>query len=564
MPTPNHITPMKHYTSTQEGTSTKQATAGSPSSSVKPTFSETSSAENRRFIRIVVLLVITNLALMINTYGQLVTVNGAAISNTTQITVKGDLLTNSGTAIENNGVLDMTGDLTNQSASNLFGNSNGSVILNGAAQTIGGTDEILFHDLTVSGTGPKSMTVNITTGGSSASGVLDMQQVLALNSNTLTVTNNTSSGITRSSGFIESETNSLAGYGSIKWMIGNNTGNYTFPFGNSASGSYLPVNLAITTPGTGTNAYLTLATYPTNTSATPNNRPLPLGLTSLLNHFGFENAANVVDRWWVMDHAGYTTLPVSDVTLTYRDSEWDGSAGSTNIINEAALQAQSSDGSTWTAIPAGGVNTSNNTVTVTGNNVYKPFWTLVGNSDPLPLTLISFTAKPMNDKRAMIEWVTATEVNNDFFTLERSANGTDFEPIGIIDGAGNSSSTLTYYFIDESPLPGLSYYRLMQTDFDGKTSYSEMRPVRFEDGKTTPFSVFPNPSNGQFNIMFDEENAPEDISVYDMSGKLVRLIKSSQTNGFAPGLISVDCSDLGAGIYFVSGGDKQMQKIVIQ
>jgi hypothetical protein len=533
-------------------------------SAPQPETAEQLSWERGYYLRMVVILIITNLVLIANSYGQLVSVNGAAITNTAQITVKGGVTAQSGASIANNGSMEVSGDLINNSGSNLFGTSSGEVDLNGGMQNIGGADVILFHHLTLSGTGAKTLLNDALTGGTAGTGVLTLDHQLILNTRELIVFNSSPTAIAANAGYIISETDASVGYGKVKWMIGNNTGNYTFPFGNSITSSYLPVSFNITTAGAGTNGFLSLATYPTLTSSAPNNRPLPTGLSSLMNHFGMENAANVADRWWVLDHNGYTTMPVSNVALTYRDSEWDASGGSTNIINEAALQAQSSDGSTWTSAPAGAVNTATNTVTITGNNVYKPFWTLVGNSDPLPLTLISFTAKPLNKKHAIIEWVTATELNNDFFTLERSKDGVTFEPIGIIDGAGTSNTTLNYHFIDEEPYGGLSYYRLMQTDFDGKTSYSEVRAVRFDDGTQTAFKVFPNPSNGQFNIMFDDENAPENISIYDMSGKLVRLLKSGETESLTQGVIKADCTDLPSGIYFVSANEGQMQKIVIQ
>ncbi|MBT8196574.1 MAG: hypothetical protein KJO64_09095, partial [Bacteroidia bacterium] len=84
----------------------------------------------------------------------------------------------------------------------------------------------------------------------------------------------------------------------------------------------------------------------------------------------------------------------------------------------------------------------------------------------LPIELVYFKAFN-NDGVNSIHWMTATEVNNDFFTLERSNNGTDFEIIAIMQGAGNSNSPITYSYEDRTFDAGTNYYRLTQTDFDG-------------------------------------------------------------------------------------------------
>ena len=78
-----------------------------------------------------------------------------------------------------------------------------------------------------------------------------------------------------------------------------------------------------------------------------------------------------------------------------------------------------------------------------------------------------------------LDWSTASERNNDYFTIERSASGQDFEEVARVDGAGNSVSTVNYTDRDPWPLPGTSFYRLRQTDFDGTTSVSNMVPVSY-------------------------------------------------------------------------------------
>lgn len=112
----------------------------------------------------------------------------------------------------------------------------------------------------------------------------------------------------------------------------------------------------------------------------------------------------------------------------------------------------------------------------------------------LPVTIASFNAHAANG-RVILKWSTATEIDNDYFTLERSANGSTWTAIGTVDGAGNSSSLLNYQFTDNQPLAGTSYYRIKQTDLDNNYSYSETRQI--QDAATPgTISIAPIPNSG--------------------------------------------------------------------
>ncbi len=175
----------------------------------------------------------------------------------------------------------------------------------------------------------------------------------------------------------------------------------------------------------------------------------------------------------------------------------------------------------------------------------------------LSIESISFTVKcnssttqQLNNSIAIF-WSTATETNNDYFTIERSADGVNWEVAGIVDGAGNSSTTRDYEFIDSSPLPfgegsGEGLYRLKQTDFDGKYEYFD--PVAVE--ACSDFTVFPNPANNKLNIRFFSETEDEIIfEVYDVIGRLI----ISKTAVVAKGnnLLSLDISSVASGVYML-------------
>src|SRR5690606_34740978 len=93
---------------------------------------------------------------------------------------------------------------------------------------------------------------------------------------------------------------------------------------------------------------------------------------------------------------------------------------------------------------------------------------------PLPIELISFSLNSINTREVELKWVTATEKDNDYFSVERSQTGQDWEVITYISGAGTSSEMREYSIIDVNTLSGVSYYRLKQTDYDGTSTYSDI------------------------------------------------------------------------------------------
>lgn len=130
------------------------------------------------------------------------------------------------------------------------------------------------------------------------------------------------------------------------------------------------------------------------------------------------------------------------------------------------------------------------------------------STNPLPIELMSFEAK-LENEQVGINWVTASEVNNDYFTVERSRDGYHFDEVLIESGAGNSNSVNSYFAYDESPIHGQSYYRLKQTDFDGQFTYSGIVPIFFELQNSNALVVYPNPSD-QNQIYADVNGSNED------------------------------------------------------
>ncbi len=162
----------------------------------------------------------------------------------------------------------------------------------------------------------------------------------------------------------------------------------------------------------------------------------------------------------------------------------------------------------------------------------------------LPIELISFNPK-CNNIEIQLNWATASEINNDYFTIERSTDAINFEPIGTVYGSGNSSRVNNYSWIDDSQINGTVYYRLKQTDFNGKSEYHGVRAVSCE--QSIEISIYPNPFENSFTINLSESTSyPATVEVIDYLGRTVH----SQVIENATIEISLD-EKISKGTYFV-------------
>jgi Secretion system C-terminal sorting domain len=159
----------------------------------------------------------------------------------------------------------------------------------------------------------------------------------------------------------------------------------------------------------------------------------------------------------------------------------------------------------------------------------------------LPVEFKSFSVSSVENNTVGIQFSTAAEINNAFFTIERSFDGSNFESIGEIQGALNSSRELSYTFKDHKPYQGINYYRIKQTDFDGKYDYSDIKSIKI--GRNKIVQVSPLLTEGRLNI--DTNLEVYDVNIYDASGKLVW----TQTKLSA--VQDIFINDLRSGIYFV-------------
>ncbi len=224
----------------------------------------------------------------------------------------------------------------------------------------------------------------------------------------------------------------------------------------------------------------------------------------LSDHYADGTTGNIstsdkIDRTWFVEEA----VPGgSNVTMTI---QWNTAEELPGFNRALCFISHYTNGAwdSYTTTPASGSNPW--TLTRTDITSFSPFSPDEGSALPIRLSEFNVDRK---GKEIHLNWITETEINNDFFSVERSIDGEHFTEIGRKKGAGNSSQRLYYSLIDEKPIKGTSYYRLKQTDFDGKYAYSQIESVTMDD-KTiiNGLKIYPNPSEScEVNVELSSES----------------------------------------------------------
>jgi hypothetical protein len=197
-------------------------------------------------------------------------------------------------------------------------------------------------------------------------------------------------------------------------------------------------------------------------------------------------------------------------------------------------------------LPNQASNTTLNTVSVPAVTNLSP-WTITEEDNPLPIHLLSFNAL-YADNKVNLEWVTVSETNNDYFTIEKSKDTHDWDFVLDTKGAGNSNSLLYYNASDDQPFAGVSYYRLKQTDFNGAFTYSNIVPVDYAVNHPFQFenAYYSSESNG---IVLNFTASAGDLYSYtllNLAGQVLQVKSGTasaganefyiKANGLSPGI----------------------------
>lgn len=291
---------------------------------------------------------------------------------------------------------------------------------------------------------------------------------------------------------------------------------------------------------------------------------LPYGTPPTTNPGGI---AAVFPRNWIIYRYGGATYDSIYAQFTLRN----GALVPTAVPSDLTLFARSNgEAGAWTAFqnPASIVNPAASTATFRYTNAaqFKAQFSIGGNNNPLPVTLLQFNAKVQN-KDVLLNWATAAELNNRGFELERSVDGKEFQNIGFVEGKNNSSARADYQFNDASALAHsqVLYYRLKQLDFDGKYTYSDMVRVQSGNAVLNGVSVSPNPftvnAQVRLNTLF---NGAAHITISDVQGRVV-LNEVHEVDAGNNAINLQNMESLKQGVYFMRvsvGGENMVVKMV--
>ena len=167
----------------------------------------------------------------------------------------------------------------------------------------------------------------------------------------------------------------------------------------------------------------------------------------------------------------------------------------------------------------------------------------------LPVSLTKFSAELL-EPNVYLDWQTTSELNNDFFTLERSADGRTFTKLKQVDGNGTTTATVDYQYIDKNPLPGTSYYRLKQTDFDGTSEYVGEIVVINRADNDKGIKIQPNPiADDLLELQISGDADKMQLFIYNTNGQLLRTEIRNTTTGITS--LSLPVNELSQGVYLL-------------
>lgn len=234
-----------------------------------------------------------------------------------------------------------------------------------------------------------------------------------------------------------------------------------------------------------------------------------------------------------------------NINLTFDFNEADlNTVINTSDPNNFHLITKAPGGGNWTAQLTGassinGEKVSFNDVSITDGNIYT-----LGIVDPddnvLPVELVALDAKQQKEN-VVIEWTTASEINNDYFQIQRSGNGEDYQNIGMVEGNGNSNQLMDYRFVDKFPMRLFNYYRINQVDFNGDNELHGPVVVHFNSEEKVQVLNLDN----HLKINLNKSSGQLQVKLYDLNGK-IRYTKETSGNN-----VVIPTGKLNSGIYIV-------------
>jgi len=366
---------------------------------------------------------------------------------------------------------------------------------------------------------------------------------LSLNENTIITRN-----LTLTSGVIQSSASALlilndnavsSGGSSTAYVSGplRKIGNDAFTFPTGKGGIYRPISISAPS---NTTHHFTAELFLGSADGTYSHSSKDASIETLSQC-----------EYWILDRTNGTSNV--QVGLSYNGI-------SCIVTNQATLIVSRWNGSSWTNHGNGGTTGSAASGTILSSGAISNFspFTLGSTSaeNPLPVELISFKAEP-KENVVDIHWSTASETNNNYFEVEKSKDLINYVSVGKLSGKGNTTQTSEYSMIDETPFEGISYYRLVQYDFNGNSETFDPVAVNFENKAELGIQLWPNPAKDIINIQLSNfKDEMINLTVIDEMGRIIETL----TPEFNDASISqIQLNNYKAGVYTIMAYSKSFQ-----
>lgn len=434
----------------------------------------------------------------------------ATIKGSGSLYVSGTFTVTSVATYTNDGSIEIKGNITNDKASMPQGT--GSTLLSGtAAQTLAGSESFIVNNITF----------NNTTVGSDD--IIISKKLIIGNIATFTsgIVSTGSNSISFKSGASHASASDASHVKGTIEKIGNQI--FTFPVGD---GTKLRT-AAISAPALATDIITCKYNY-----AKPTTGSLGPGL----NHIS-------KTEYWTLNRTNGASNPF--VTLSYLDTYSGG------VTDMATLRVANLISGTWTDMGGSGVGTlaSGNVTATTASTSWVDFTLASTTADnPLPIELLSFKITHNHTKKGVdIEWITASEIDVDYFNVERSSDNTTWETILFQKATGNSITPVNYTGFDKSPLFGANYYRLKEVDFNGESTFYPSKYVYISKNESRVI-IYPNPFYNTVNIdCWQDENHQMKFELFNVLGDLVFQMEEFMKAG--DNLTKLNLSNIPNGCY---------------
>ena len=257
---------------------------------------------------------------------------------------------------------------------------------------------------------------------------------------------------------------------------------------------------------------------------------------------------SIDQRWgrdWYFDITDGGSAITVNLTFDFDEAGMNSANSPAGNASDYKLLYRSGTSGNWSVVSsASSINASQVLFTGQGfanGDGYYALGTTDEDASPLPIELMSFVAN-RNNKDVVLKWETASETNNDYFEIQHSYNSKEWNTIGIVDGSGTTNTIKKYSLIDRDVSNTINYYRLKQTDFDGKYSFSQIRSVGITNEQE--INIYPNPSKGI--VYISNLNSGSIIKIYDMNSRLIELSIIYETES-----AKIDMQELPKSVYFI-------------